>query len=106
MSLLGADYVVSRNEKVHPDRRDSDLPDSSSISLSADEDAFTSMRTADLSKRRNTSLVSYTAFKNQYWPHFPQYLTKGLGMCFVDNSALLESNVFGDPALVFSEFMG
>ncbi|KAI0061021.1 P-loop containing nucleoside triphosphate hydrolase protein [Artomyces pyxidatus] len=39
--------------------------------------------------QKRVSFVSYDVFREDYWPHFPQPLTKGL-----------------DKSLVFSEFMG
>ncbi|PIL29959.1 hypothetical protein GSI_07870 [Ganoderma sinense ZZ0214-1] len=43
----------------------------------------------DYMQQRRTNFVSFGTFLEEYWPHFPQALTKGL-----------------DPTLVFGEFMG
>ncbi|KZV61291.1 P-loop containing nucleoside triphosphate hydrolase protein [Peniophora sp. CONT] len=45
--------------------------------------------TSEYMLQRRTAFVSFDVFKDEYWPYFPQPLTKGI-----------------DPALVFSEFMG
>ncbi|KAI0321916.1 hypothetical protein OF83DRAFT_135754 [Amylostereum chailletii] len=45
--------------------------------------------TSEYMLQKRQSFVSFDVFRDEYWQHFPQPLTKGL-----------------DPALVFSEFMG
>lgn len=34
---------------------------------------------SDYMQQRRASFVSYGTFLEEYWPHFPQTLTKGLG---------------------------
>ena len=36
----------------------------------------------DYMQRRRASFVSYGVFLDCYWPHFPQQLTKSLGLSF------------------------
>ena len=61
----------------------------------------------DYMQQRRAAFVSYSIFLESYWTHFPQPLTKGLGMFdghAVHSGILL--NLYLDPALVFGEFMG
>jgi hypothetical protein len=52
--------------------------------------------------------LTYDKFLQNYWPHFPQSLSKGLGMHIqrVYVIVIIHSRPLKDPSLVFSEFMG
>jgi hypothetical protein len=49
--------------------------------------------------------LTYNKFQNEYWPHFPQSLCKGLGM-FSSFPRAFDLSIHEDPSMVFSEFMG
>ena len=59
-----------------------------------------------------STLVTFEIFRDEYWPHFPQSLTKGLGTIgcpyylFIDRARSLTTHTHPDLSLVFSEFMG
>lgn len=54
------------------------------------------------------SKVDYHVFRSQYWPRFPQGLTKGLSKLLRTTRRYCghSSSTFLDPALVWSEFLG
>lgn len=54
----------------------------------------------------SATLVSYYRFLQEYWAHFPQSLTKGLGKQSSSFSTNTNLMTVSDPALVYSEFMG
>ena len=57
--------------------------------------------------QRRKSFISFDVFRHEYWAHFPQSLTKGLGpphLCSLE--VALTSPSCADVSLVFSEFMG
>lgn len=58
--------------------------------------------------QRRKSFISFDVFREEYWVHFPQPLTKGLGPP-VASIIVEDVHVFifsSDVSLVFSEFMG
>lgn len=62
---------------------------------------------SDYMQRDRDRFVSFRVFTEEYWPHLPQPLTKGLGWYpFILGLRRLLIRLAIDPALVFSEFMG
>lgn len=63
---------------------------------------------ADRGMLRTRSIVTYETFRDEYWPHFPQALTKGLGtlQCTTYRVQSIYSCSPADPSLIFSEIMG
>ncbi|TFY76337.1 hypothetical protein EWM64_g7674 [Hericium alpestre] len=76
-AMLEADVEQSRNEA------------SESATWAARHGDPADLPPSDYMQQDKQSFVSFNVFREAYWPHFPQNLTKGL-----------------DPSLVFSEFMG
>ncbi len=63
----------------------------------------------DYMQQRRTAFVSYGTFLEEYWSHFPQALTKGLGTCSITICYCIcyaNGGFAADPTLVFGEFMG
>jgi hypothetical protein len=61
---------------------------------------------SDYMLQRRKSFVSFDVFRERYWVHFPQPLTKGLGplrLSIIEDVLMFP---FLDASLVFSEFMG
>ena len=58
--------------------------------------------------QRRKSFVSFDIFREEYWAHFPQSLTKGLGSShlLILHDVFMFSFSSSDVSLVFSEFMG
>ena len=58
--------------------------------------------------QRRKSFISFDVFREEYWTHFPQSLTKGLGPSHLLNvqDVFMFTFFFSDVSLVFSEFMG
>ena len=63
---------------------------------------------ADWDNPCTRSIVTFEIFRDEYWPHFPQSLTKGLGTlrCAIYCIQIVHSPRSADVSLVFSEFMG
>ena len=61
---------------------------------------------SDYMLQRRQSFVSFDVFREKYWDHFPQPLTKGLGPLRLSIVKDVLMFPFLDASLVFSEFMG
>lgn len=76
---------------------------SSTVSRTEDEDGL--LTSNDYMMQQRDSFVSYTTFLGSYWAHFPQPLTKGLGM-FCYPCLLNIAHQTPDPSSIYAEFMG
>ncbi len=56
--------------------------------------------------QRRKSFISFDVFREEYWAHFPQSLTKGLGPSHYNFLRCILFIFPLDVSLVFSEFMG
>ena len=59
----------------------------------------------DYMRQRRAHFVSYEAFLERYWPHFPQNHSKSFGRCEPLNFATYLAEIT-DPALVYAEIIG
>ena len=50
------------------------------LELQEEPNARDTALSSDYMQQRRTNFVSYGTFLEEYWAHFPQTLTKGLGM--------------------------
>lgn len=59
--------------------------------------------------RAGLGLATFDVFKREYWPHFPRYLTKGIGVSPLSSSSLLlyaHSTCHAAPSVAFGEIIG
>ena len=52
-------------------------------------------------------LLTFDIFKTDFWPHLPQYLTKGICVFLVVITATFSTSLrYQAPTLAFSDFIG
>jgi hypothetical protein len=81
-----------------------------SLDIAADQSPGASQlaMSSEYMLQRRKFFISFDVFREEYWAHFPQSLTKGLGSShqFPEMCSCFNFFSSSDVSLVFSEFMG